>query len=169
MLDAHFFTGGKKVALGAEPDLLWTLGSFLAEMGCELAACVTTTHSPLLEKLPTEEVLIGDLEDLEQRAQGCDLLITHAHGRQMAERLAIPFLRFGMPIFDRLGAAHRVSVGYKGTRDLAFELANIFLAHDHEVTPASWSAPQEQGSCASGECVSCHETPAARHTQAAFG
>lgn len=138
MLDGHFFFGGKKIALGAEPDLLWGMGSFLAEMGCELAAAVTTTASPLLEKLPANEVLIGDLEDLEARAPGCNLLITHSHGRQMAERLRIPFLRMGLPVFDRLGAAHRVSVGYRGTRDLIFEIGNLFIATEHAVQPGTW-------------------------------
>jgi nitrogenase molybdenum-iron protein NifN len=170
LLDAHFFTGGKKIAIGAEPDLLWTVGSFLAEMGCELAACVTTTQSPLLEKLPAAEVLIGDLEDLENRAEGCDLLITHAHGRQMADRLDIPFLRMGLPIFDRLGAAHRIVVGYKGTRDLAFEIANTFLAADHEVTPETWADnTTEQDACASGGCSGCNGASDVPGTQAAFG
>ncbi|MHB9101962.1 MAG: nitrogenase iron-molybdenum cofactor biosynthesis protein NifN, partial [Sulfuricella sp.] len=86
MLDGHFFFGGRKVAIGAEPDLLWQMGAWLAEMGCEIAAAVTTTQSPMLEKLPVGEVVIGDLEDLENRAAGCDLLITHSHGRQAAQR-----------------------------------------------------------------------------------
>lgn len=143
MLDGHFFLGGKKLAIGAEPDLLWSLGSALSEMGCEIVAAVTTTHSPLLEKLPCFEVVIGDLEDLEVRAKGCDLLITHAHGRQAAERLGIPLFRTGLPAFDRLGANHRLSVGYRGTRDLIFQVGNIFLEHTHENTPASWPLPQE--------------------------
>lgn len=151
MLDGHFFFGGKKIAIGAEPDLLWNIGNLLAEMGCEIAAAVTTTHSPLLEDLPVEEVLIGDLEDLETRAQGCDLLITHSHGRQAAERLDIPFLRMGLPMFDRLGAAHRVSVGYKGSRDLIFEVGNIFLGNSHEAAPEDW---QETGEA-------CHACAAA--------
>ena len=164
LLDAHFFTGGKKVAIGAEPDMLWNFGSFLAEMGCELVANVTTTHSPMLEKLPAMEVLIGDLEDLEAAAGDCDLLITHSHGRQMAERLHIPFIRLGVPTFDRLGAAHKVTVGYKGTRDFAFEIANVFLANDHEVTPETWAEPQEHGTCTSGGgCTSCSP-----ETQVAF-
>lgn len=137
MLDAHFFFGRKKIALGAEPDLLWSLGAFLAEMGCEITAAVTTTHSPVLAKMPCEEVLIGDLEDLEQRAQSCDLLLTHSHGRQMAQRLELPLLRVGLPLFDRLGAAHRVSVGYRGTRDLIFEIGNLFLANIHELAAPS--------------------------------
>ncbi len=139
MLDGHFFFGGRKIAIGAEPDLLWGIGSWLTEMGAEIAAAVTTTESPLLEKLPAEEVVIGDLEDLETRATGCDLLITHAHGRQMAERLDLPFVRMGLPTFDRLGAAHRLTVGYRGTRDLIFEIGNVFLANAHEHTPADWA------------------------------
>ncbi len=138
MLDAHFFFGGKKVAIGAEPDLLWSLGKWFAELGCEIAAAVTTTHSTALESLPCEEVLIGDLEDLESRAKGADLLVTHSHGRQAAQRLGIPFFRAGIPCFDRLGAAHRLHVGYRGTRDLTFEIGNMFLASGAENHPDTW-------------------------------
>ena len=141
MLDGHFFFGGKKIAIGAEPDLLWATASWLAEMGCELTALVTTTKSPVLSELPAEEVVIGDLEDLELRAKGCDLLITHSHGRQAAERLDIPFFRMGIPMFDRLGSAHQLSVGYRGTRRLIFEIGNMFLASGHENHPGSWPLP----------------------------
>jgi len=81
MLDGHFHFGGKRIAIGAEPDLLWTMGSWVTEMGATLSAAVTTTQSPLLARLPIETVLIGDLEDLETRGVDCDLLITHSHGR----------------------------------------------------------------------------------------
>lgn len=138
MLDGHFHFGGKKIALGAEPDLLWTMGSFLREMGSEITAAVTTTASPVLERMPATQVVIGDLEDLENRSAGCDLLLTHSHGRQAAERLQIPLFRVGIPMFDRIGAAHRVSVGYRGTRDLIFEIGNLFLAAAHEPNPDTW-------------------------------
>ena len=138
MLDGHFFFGGKKIAIGAEPDLLWAISSMLSEMGCEIEAAVTTTTSEMLERVPAREVLIGDLEDLEERADCCDLLITHSHGRQMAERLNLPFLRMGLPIFDRLGSAHRLSVGYRGMRDLIFEIGNLFMANASEAGPDTW-------------------------------
>jgi nitrogenase molybdenum-iron protein NifN len=138
MLDGHFFFGGKKIAIGAEPDLLWTLSSWFEEMGSTIQAAVTTTESMRLSEVPTDEVLIGDLEDLEKRAEGCDLLITHSHGRQAAERLGIPFLRMGIPMFDRLGAAHVVTVGYRGTRDLVFQIGNMFLQAQHAATPDTW-------------------------------
>ncbi len=142
MLDGHFHFGGKNVAIGAEPDLLWSMANFLTEMGCHVTAAVTTTASPMLESVPADEVLIGDLEDLEQRSGNADLLVTHSHGRQAAERLNIPFCRLGMPTFDRLGAGHLVSVGYRGTRNMIFEIGNLFMAAAHEPGPDSWPVVQ---------------------------
>jgi nitrogenase molybdenum-iron protein NifN len=82
--------------------------------------------------------LIGDLEDLEQRAAGADLIITHSHGRQASERLGVPLFRLGLPTFDRLGAAQEVSVGYRGTRNLIFAIGNIFIARTHEPDEETW-------------------------------
>jgi nitrogenase molybdenum-iron protein NifN len=138
MLDGHFYFGGMRVAIAAEPDLLSAMAHWLHEMGCEIQAAVTTTQSPALDRLPCDEVVLGDLEDLELRAADADLLVTHSHGRQAAERLGIPLFRVGLPIFDRLGAGHQLSLGYRGTRDLIFEVGNLFLANTHEPTPATW-------------------------------
>ena len=140
MLDAHFFFGGKRIAIGAEPDLLWTLSQWFTEMGAEIVSAITTTHSPLLARVPTGMVLIGDLEDLEAgAARGCDLLVTHAHGRQAAERLHVPLFRMGIPPFDRLGAGRVVSVGSRGPRDLVFDIGNTFMAVSHAPDPDTWS------------------------------
>ena len=145
MLDAHFQIGGRKLAIGAEPDLLFDLSSMLHDMGAQVVVAVTTTQSPVLERMPTEEVLIGDLEDLENlaRDRGCELMMTHSHGRQAAARLKIPFYRVGFPMFDRLGAGHLLSVGYRGTRDLIFTVANLVIADredNHQPTPDTWRA-----------------------------
>jgi len=142
MLDAHFFFGGKRVALAAEPDLLWSFSMWLHEMGCSIECAISTTNSPVLERIPTYQVLLGDLEDLEQGATECDLMITHSHGRQAATRLGIPFHRAGLPMFDRLGAAHQLSVGYRGTRTLTFTIGNLFLANGHAPHPEQWALPE---------------------------
>jgi nitrogenase molybdenum-iron protein NifN len=134
MLDGHFYTGGVKVAIAAEPDLLLAVGSLLHEMGAELRCCVSPTKSASHALLPAETVILGDLEDLERGAADCDLLITHSHGRQAAERLNKPLLRIGFPVFDRVGNAHRCQVGYRGTMALIFEVANLMIAeikHHH--------------------------------------
>lgn len=143
MLDGHFHLGGRRLAIGAEPDLLFDVSSMLHEMGTRVTAAVSTTLSPVLERVETNDVLIGDLEDLETlaRERSCDLLLTHSHGRQAAARLKIPFFRIGMPMFDRLGAGHLLKVGYRGTRDLIFQIANLVMAdheENHEPTPDTW-------------------------------
>jgi nitrogen fixation protein NifX len=75
------------------------------------------------------EVLIGDLEDFEHLAQaaGCDLLMTHSHGRQAAQRLGKPLFRIGIPMFDRVGNAHICHVGYRGTRNFVYEVGNLLM------------------------------------------
>ena len=127
MLDGHFSFGGKKIAMGAQPSAVRRVelargNGLYRRGGCHDHAVARP------RKMPADEVLIGDLEDLENRAGGCDLIVTHSHGQQMSERLGIPLFRYGLPTFDRLGAAHRLSVGYRGTRDLIFDIGNMFMA-----------------------------------------
>ena len=152
MLDGHFHFGNVKVALAAEPDLLFATGSFLAEMGAELAVCVTTTASPLLAQVPTEQVVIGDLEDFEQaaKAAACDLLMTHSHGRQAAERLGKPLFRLGIPTFDRIGNAHICHVGYRGTRNFVYEVGNLLMAQIPHHGPGDWPLPDAALAAARG-------------------
>lgn len=130
MLDTHFFFGRKQVSLALEPDLLFSMSGLLQEMGADVQAAVTTTKSPLLEQLPVETVRIGDLEDLEELAVGCDLLITNSNGARVAKKLGIPLYRQGIPIFDRLGNGHRCSVGYRGSIQLLFDMGNLFLEQE---------------------------------------
>lgn len=135
MLDSHFFFGGRKVAIAAEPDLLAALHGLFSGLGAETAVALTTVSTPAVERLDAP-VRIGDLEDLETAAveQGCHLLVTHSHGRQAAARTGIPLYHAGFPQFDQLGAATKVMIGYRGTRDQVFALGNLFLHalhHDH--------------------------------------
>ena len=128
MLDGHFFFGEKKIAIAAEPDLLLTYAQFLADMGATITAAVSPTPNAVLANVPAARVIIGDLDDLETAAAGCDLVISHSHGRRVAERLGATFFPAGFPVFDQLGAAHRLAVGYRGTRDLIFDIGNLFIA-----------------------------------------
>jgi len=127
MLDTHFYLGGKRVALALEPDLLYGISQFLTSMGAMIQVAVSPTRSPQLEKLPCEQVMIGDLHDLETHAQGADLLITNSRGAGIAKTLGIPLLRLGFPIFDRLGNGLRSYVGYRGTTQLLFDMGNLLI------------------------------------------
>ncbi|HAN47007.1 MAG TPA: nitrogenase iron-molybdenum cofactor biosynthesis protein NifN [Cyanobacteria bacterium UBA8156] len=127
MLDSHFYLGGKRIALALEPDLLCGISRFLVSMGAEIQVAVSPTRSPQLEGIPCEQILIGDLQDLETHARGADLLITNSRGSSIAKSLGIPLLRLGFPIFDRLGNGLRSYVGYRGTTQLLFDLGNLIL------------------------------------------
>jgi nitrogenase molybdenum-iron protein NifN len=131
------------VAVAAEPDLLFATGMMLSEMGAELAVAVTTTRSPLLETLPVAEVLISDLDDFERcaKAADCDLLMTHSHGRQAAQRLGKPLFRIGIPMFDRVGNSHICHVGYRGTRNFVYAVGNLLIDQQHHSSPDDWPLP----------------------------
>ncbi|MGO7223078.1 nitrogenase iron-molybdenum cofactor biosynthesis protein NifN [Rhizobium ruizarguesonis] len=129
MLSGHFHLAGKKIAIACEPDQLLQFAQFFIGMGAVITAAVTTTaHSEALQIVPVDTIQVGDLGDLEELAVDVDLLVTHSLGRQAAERLGVPLMRVGFPVFDRIGSQHKLSILYRGTRDMIFEVANIVQA-----------------------------------------
>ncbi|MBI5419225.1 MAG: bifunctional nitrogenase iron-molybdenum cofactor biosynthesis protein NifEN [Deltaproteobacteria bacterium] len=133
MVDSHYQFGASKVAIALEADHLKGLARFLAGMGCEIQAAIAATRTRGLDTLPCDTVFVGDLEDLEDAAKGADLLVANSNGRQAAGRLGIKaHLRTGLPVFDRLGAHQKIRVGYRGTMNLVFEVANLFQANASE-------------------------------------
>ena len=143
MLDGHFAFSGKRCAIAAEPDLLLALSEFIAAMGASVGAAITPVAAPHLSRVPTASVVIGDIDDLEQGATGCHLVLSNSHAREAASRLGMPLFRVGFPVFDRLGGPQRVSVGYRGTRRLIFDLANLFLEQAGDTQGAHEAPPAE--------------------------
>ncbi|MBX4893401.1 MULTISPECIES: nitrogenase iron-molybdenum cofactor biosynthesis protein NifN [Rhizobium] len=137
MLDGHFHMAGKKIAIASEPDQLFQFSNLFTAMGAEIAVAVATTGtSKALEMVPANTVKVGDLSDLESLAATADLIATHSHGREAAKRLGVPLMRLGLPIFDRVGSQQKLTILYRGTRDVIFDLANIIQAN-HPPNPRS--------------------------------
>lgn len=142
MLDGHFFFGGRTIAIAGEPALLETLGRLVTELGAQLIATVSPISSPRLADLPTGTVVVGDFEDLEDQilqAGKCDLIIANSNARQISERHGIPLFRAGFPVFDRLGAAHLTTAGYRGTRNMIFTIGNILMGAPHHSSPLDFA------------------------------
>ncbi|SMH53289.1 nitrogenase iron-molybdenum cofactor biosynthesis protein NifN [Azospirillum agricola] len=152
MLDGHFFYSRKRIAVALEPDLLYAVTSFLADMGAEVVAAVSPTQNAVLERLKAATVMVGDHSDVETLARDADLIVSNSHGRQGAARLGVPLHRMGLPMFDRLGAGLKVSVGYRGTRELMFEIGNLFLSRemDHDAHPTPQGG--DGHACGGGSC-----------------
>jgi len=127
MLDCHFQLGMARIAIAADADLLVAFSELLASLGAETVAAVASTNAPALHAVVTDRVKIGDLEDLEQLAgaQRAELVIGNSHAADSAERLGLPLLRAGFPLYDLIGGYQRSWIGYRGTRQTIFDLANL--------------------------------------------
>ncbi|MBK8909663.1 MAG: nitrogenase iron-molybdenum cofactor biosynthesis protein NifN [Rhodospirillales bacterium] len=137
MLDAHFYFTDRTAAVALEPDLLLAVTRFLEEMGAHVTAAITTMKTAAVAKAPCQALQVGDLEDLERMVTpgGCDLVIANAHAEAVAASIGAPLYRMGFPVFDRLGAGHRIGVGYRGSRELLFDLGNLLIENRSEPAP----------------------------------
>jgi nitrogenase molybdenum-iron protein NifN len=162
MVDTHFMLGFARVAIAGDPDLLFALADLVAGMGCEVTAAVAPAKAAILDKVPAAQVKLGDLEDLEQAARehGVDLVICNSHAAETAKRLGVPLLRAGFPQYDLIGGYQKLWVGYRGTRQALFDLANILVEHGHHEVPAYRSvyasrpdalSPSPSPACGGGE------------------
>lgn len=135
MLDSHFMIGMARIAIAAEPDLLHAFTRLLNGMGAEVVAAVSPTRAEVLADLATTQVKIGDLEDLELAARDgrAELVIGNSHAVHTAERLSLPVLRAGFPQYDTLGGYQRSWIGYRGTRQALFDLANMLSYREQHV------------------------------------
>ncbi len=134
MLDTHFMLGQKRVAIAADADLLHGLSDLVQEMGAEVPVAVTSCMTPQVKKLPLSRVKIGDLEDMENmaREENVQLVIGNSHASDTAQRLGVPILRAGFPLYDIIGGYQKLWIGYRGSRQVLFDLANLVINEAHE-------------------------------------
>ncbi|MDT4332589.1 nitrogenase iron-molybdenum cofactor biosynthesis protein NifN [Methylomonas sp. MED-D] len=159
MLDTHFMLGQLKVAIAADPDLLNACVHLIKGMGGDVVAAISPANAAILSKMPVSSVKIGDLEDLEltARENGAQLLIGNSHAVDSAERLGVPILRTGFPLYDIIGGYQKTWIGYRGTRQALFDLANLVINFAHEEievyhSPYSQKPENERHACS----PSCH-------------
>ena len=137
MVDCHFMIGFARVALAADPDLLGMQVRFLTGMGAEIVSAVSPHKHESLTSLPIAKVIIGDLEDMEKEARAGDaqFIMANSHAAETASRLGLPLIRAGFPQYDHVGGYARTWVGYRGTRQALFDLANLMMSQHHELEP----------------------------------
>lgn len=137
MVDAHFMTGFTSIALAGDPDLLGSFARFLVGMGAEIAVAVSPVRAQVLDGLPIDSVIVGDLDDLERAAMGSavKIVIANSHAAPTAARLGVPLLRAGFPQYDWVGGYARTWVGYRGARQALFDIANLILGQHHDIPP----------------------------------
>ncbi|MDF7660781.1 nitrogenase iron-molybdenum cofactor biosynthesis protein NifN [Erwiniaceae bacterium L1_54_6] len=155
MIDCHMWLQGVPVAMAAEGDLLAAWCDFAASQGMVPGPLIAPVSQRGLSHLPVGKVVIGDLEDMQDRLHDSPaaLLVANSHAANLAQQMDIPLIRAGFPIYDRLGEFRRVRQGYMGMRDTLFELANVMSQHHH--TLPAWHSPLRQQFSPGDQHASC--------------
>jgi nitrogenase molybdenum-iron protein alpha/beta subunit len=126
MRDAHVFYGKKKICLALEPDLALQASRWLDEMGARVELAVIPTLAASADGILARKVELGDLFSIRGRF---DLLISNSHAEDTARRLKTPLYQIGFPVYKVLGAASRVTIGYRGTLAMINEVGNLMMHH----------------------------------------
>lgn len=126
MLDSHFYFSGKKIVVALEPDHLYSIVEICKEMGCIISGLVTSFPTQLLSEIE-DEVLIGDLDDLEDMSDSADVWISNSHGEKGAGRKKLSFIPLGFPVFNEIGSSMQTSVGYHGTMEIIVKIGNSVI------------------------------------------
>lgn len=141
MVDVHKYLYGVKAAVYGDPDLVFSLTTFMLELGMNPVLIATGSKSrdfgtrmrQIIEKINPElepVVLDGiDFDTLNDAIRECspEILIGNSNGKYIAKALDIPLVRIGLPIHDRVGAQRILTVGYKGAMELLDRITNAIL------------------------------------------
>jgi nitrogenase molybdenum-iron protein NifN len=131
MLDAHFQFSGMSAVAALEPDHLYSVSSWLDELGVEQKALIASYETPVVAGME-REVWAGDLDDAEVLGKDADLWISNSHGIAGAERIGAAFLAAGFPVWNELGAYMSVSVGYRGAMEWSNKAGNLLMRREAE-------------------------------------
>lgn len=168
MVDVHKYLYGVKAAVYGDPDLVFSLTTFMLELGMNPVLVATGSKSrdfgtrvrQIIEKINPElesVVLDGiDFDTLNDAVRACspEILIGNSNGKYIAKVRDIPLVRVGLPIHDRVGAQRILTVGYKGAMELLDRITNAILeATDTFTAPVQAEPTTYAGKGNEEECM----------------
>ncbi len=138
-VDAHKYVFGKRAVVYGEQDLVAAMASFLMEIGIDPVLCGSGARSGKLHQRIEEfdstcgqklTVVEGvDFAEMEERAAALepDLIVGNSKGFAMSRKLAVPLIRIGFPVHDRIDGPRMLHVGYRGAQQLFDRIANAVI------------------------------------------
>ena len=141
MVDVHKYLYGVKAAVYGDPDMVFSLTTFMLEIGMRPVLVATGSKSQdfgvrieqIFEELRPDLKPVAldgiDFDSLNDAVSNCspDILIGNSNGRYIAKTLDIPLVRVGLPIHDRVGAQRILTVGYRGALEILDRITNAIL------------------------------------------
>lgn len=170
MVDVHKYLYGVKAAVYGDPDLVFSLATFMLELGMNPVLIATGSKSrdfeakvrQIIEKINPElepVILNGiDFDTLNDAVSECnpEILIGNSNGKYIAKARNIPLVRVGLPIHDRVGAQRILTVGYRGAMELLDRITNTILEATDTFTapiqaePAAYIEERSEEECVEG-------------------
>ena len=136
MLDTHFALGQTRFLVTGEPDFLAGACQALAEAGGRVTLALATVDAPGLDEVPADRVLVGDLEDAEDRQEDYDLVIGNFHCEALAHRHGKGLVLRGFPNWEEVGNQLKNDQLYEGGAYFLCETANAAEHHRRATTHA---------------------------------
>jgi len=138
------YLAGRKVAIYGDPCMTAGIARFVGELGMEPSVvCTGAKSEEFVNEMKTVsreigssiDVMVGqDLRALEVYLQEnpVEVMMGNSDGRLIARYLDIPLVRFGFPVFDRVGYHRNPIIGYNGGLNLINLLTNTVLEKIYE-------------------------------------
>lgn len=144
MVDVHHYMYGRKVAIFGDPDLVSAIVRFCAEAGMNPTVAMTATKhkdfAPDIRAVNSEyrtdtHILEGtDLYEFHEavKTHGAELILGNSKGKDIADDENVPLVRFGFPVYDRVGVYRYPIMGYNGSIYLLDQMTNAILGHKYD-------------------------------------
>ncbi len=144
MVDVHHYAYGKKIGIFGDPDIVAGIARFCAEAGMRPTVALTATKSkdflPEIKAINAEYNIdcLGiegsDLYEFQEKLEetGCHLVLGNSKGKDLADDLKVPLVRFGFPVYDRVGTYRYSIMGYNGSIYLLDQMINAILGHKYD-------------------------------------
>jgi nitrogenase molybdenum-iron protein NifN len=150
-IDGHKYVFGKRAVIYGETDFVAAMASFLDEIGIVPVLCATGAETGKFRNLvgnavrnSHEDIVISEETDFAGMLDACrtllpDIVIGNSKGYSLSRELAIPLVRAGFPIHDRIGGQRVLHVGYQGTQRLFDRIVNTVIEHTQDASSVGYS------------------------------
>jgi nitrogenase molybdenum-iron protein NifN len=150
-VDAHKYVFGKRAVVYGEQDLVVAMASLLMEIGVDPVLCGSGARTgKLRQRIEELDSAAGqevtavegvDFAEMEDRAGDLqpDLIVGNSKGFAMSRKLAVPLVRIGFPVHDRIDGPRMLHVGYRGAQQLFDRIANALIEVAQQGSPVGYT------------------------------
>ncbi len=143
MADTLHYTMMKRVALCGDPDFVAAATRFVCELGMIPTYILIGTKSRSAEETIREAceeygyspVIMNGSDQFEWeyalKNDFPDLILGHSRCVSIAREIEVPLVRFGFPVYDRVGYQREPIVGYRGGERFLTRIVNAILDHHY--------------------------------------